>query len=586
MLNQTSLRPELRFDSTYTAVGSAAYEAAVGRIRLYAAALSRTDAEALCGEALEAEIDRCGKAFDELDSLLAFVRLSETVDDVSSRPEEAGEVLHGLLQQLLRASGPLARRTARAAAANPGSRMLTAADHAFGRIHHAWLQSVGEELRDFIQSMRVTCFWPLTASYEHLLRLLTPEVRTEEGLTRRLSFAQCLIQFRSTPEREMRRRIFEGLNRQAAVLAPSFADLLNSIEGVRLLMYRHTGADFRRTPFAHADVSFAAWEAMRRVLRRHLPEIRRTVSERAQAFGPRKMQPYDLLAGAPFAKKRLMTPAQALAFCAEAGSAVSPDFEAFVFRLAEERSIEMRASFTRTGEAYSVPLGVFGRVCMVSPFANDIESALVLSRVLGEAWVQKTLLALPRFEREVSPLVTAAAGALHETLARRCWLRKAGPQSRAEVVWHHQRALATALLNWSVRTDFEMRFLEERASGIVGVRRIKTLLASAWQDWYGDTTEAPDGSLWITQKHFYDTHRFMAPAVDAMGCLLSHLLVDRLTAEPERFPAAYEAFLLASGRSGADALFREQFGLTLADEAVWEHALESALRPFEPASGS
>ena len=571
--------PEIRFSETYQYIGSPSYKETFERIEAAIKRLENTSLEALEDENILVEAFAIyEKALDEVETLRAFVRLKSAEDTTASLPEEASESINEIGQRLFSASSPLVEYLEAKILNDTCAPKLERVRHAIGLLHHSWMRRLDPSMRDFIQKMRVTCFWPLTASYERIAKHVTVDILTEENLKRRLSFAQCVVALRSNTTRDVRKQIYDGLNRELAGLSNQFADVLNFLQGIRLLYWEQGGADFHKMPFEHANVSPEAWEAMRRVMLRRVDEIREMVSKRAAYYGPRGMKPFDLPAGYPEGANQRITSIQALNLAMMSSQFVGDAFSQFVKGLVNDGGIEMRTSSSRTGDAFTVTMGAFNTVRVVCPFANDMDTAMILANKLGEGYVGHILKDKPRFEREVSTIVLAMAGAFHETMARRTWWRLGGKQAEPMVLWQGCRSVSSNLLNLSVRADFEMRFIEERQKGLLNVKTIKSFLAEAWERWYGNTVQDPDYSLWMTQRHFYDSYVFMQTPARAMGYLLSYYLVYFYQKNPKTFAKDYEAMLEDAGNMDVDALFKKHMHIDLTKETVWEQALDECLR--------
>lgn len=577
--------PEIRYAETFNTIGSDSYNAALERIRTAVVRINALTPQALeDNKVLDKAFRTYEAALDDVEAMQSFLRLKTAEDDASYQPAEAGEIVGETAQRLLISSAPLVARLEYLVQKGECPPELERIRHAVGLLHHSWMRKLDLNMLKFIQQMRVTGFWPLVNFYERLLKHINVEITTEENLKRRLSFAQCMVSFRSNTSRDVRKQIYDGLNRQLAVLSSNFADIFNTIQGMRLLYWKEGGADFRRMPFEHANVSMEAWSAMRRVMLRRVDEIRETVRRRAHYFGTRGMRPFDLIAGPPVAGSRRITATQALNLAMMSATFVGEPFSDFVKKLIEEDGIEMRPTSSRSGESFTVPMGSFKTVRVVSPFANDMDTTLLLANMLGEGYARHVLEKKPRFERQLSPLVLSMAGHFHETMARRAWLELAGAEAEPLVKWHAWRTTASSLLSNAVRTDFELAFIEARQTSMVSVKNIKTLIADAWERWYGDVVEDPDLSLWMTQRHFFDTYRFMPAPAFSMGFLLSQWLVHFYRVNPKTFPKDYKAMLEDAGSMDVDVLFAKHMHIDLKDEAVWEQALDECLSSLKEKS--
>ena len=82
----------------------------------------------------------------------------------------------------------------------------------------------------------------------------------------------------------------------------------------------------------------------------------------------------------------------------------------------------------------------------------------------------------------------------------------ATPEEKLRYAWYDAESAAAFLLNIPTRFDFECRMHEARDKGeTLTPKFLKSLMAQAWKDRYGDTLEVMDDMFWATKLHFHMT---------------------------------------------------------------------------------
>ena len=103
---------------------------------------------------------------------------------------------------------------------------------------------------------------PLHAMHTHLTSTMALEVEASGRHVRRQSFGMSLIVLRNSDDWVLRRSTFEAMNAWFASHANAFADLLNAICGVRVGLWKTTGASFPDIHLRHERTSPETYRAL------------------------------------------------------------------------------------------------------------------------------------------------------------------------------------------------------------------------------------------------------------------------------------------------------------------------------------
>ena len=131
------------------------------------------------------------------------------------------------------------------------------------------------------------------------------------------------------------------------------------------------------------------------------------------------------------------------------------------------------------------------------------------------------------------------------------------------------------LMNIHARFIFENNFHNERATGEVGVDRLRGLMKSAQQEAYCNAL-AEDGwnpNFWFSKLHFYITDWPFYNFPYTFGYLLS-LGTHALAKGSTDFPKQFRDFLIATGCQDAEAAVKSSFGYDLRQPEFWNRSLD------------
>ena len=177
------------------------------------------------------------------------------------------------------------------------------------------------------------------------------------------------------------------------------------------------------------------------------------------------------------------------------------------------------------------------------------------------------------------------ASTFGETLVRDSLLTKAeSPQTELAVAWEELSAITSFLLNIPTRFEFEKNFYEARQQKPLLPSELRSLMANAWKDWYGDSLSEPDDLFWINKLHFHISGTSFYNFPYLFGYLFSQSVYQRRNQMDGDFFARYTGLLRDTGRVSAEQLAETHLSVDLTDRDFWRDtvaALEPRVSHFE-----
>lgn len=412
--------------------------------------------------------------------------------------------------------------------------------------------------------------------YTQLSSTLRCEVMVgNEPQTLGIAQANGLMQ---TVDERVRQAAWRGINSAWETHAETCAAAINAIAGWRLEEVARRSRDqavhFLDAPLHANKIGRATLDTLLQVCEASVPVARRAARALARAGGREQLGPWDLRAPPPrHADAAEPLPfTQALELIAGAYAGVHPAMGDFVNMVAENRWIEGTATARKRPGAYCTRFPKSSNPRVYMTYSGSSSDVITLAHELGHAFHSWVMRDLPDSQRSYGMSLAETASTFGETTVRDALLQRApDAASRFEIMWEEMVAVPTFMLNIPARFNFEKSLYEQRADRPLRPHELKTLMAQAWNDWYGDTMAEPDPMFWASKLHFYISGLSFYNFPYLFGYLFSTGVYH--TRDSEDFYARYVALLRDTGRMTADQLAREHLNVSLAEPAFWEQTV-------------
>jgi oligoendopeptidase F len=410
--------------------------------------------------------------------------------------------------------------------------------------------------------------------YREFTGRLDVEVEDERGQLKRMSVGQAK-NLHEHPDREMRRRAFEGLERAWSEAAPVCASTLNSIIGAEQTLYRNRGCD-ELTGALHSNrVERASIEAMHEAARRLQPELVTYMQIKARRLGLERLQWYDLHAP--------LTTASGTTMCYE-------DAQRFIVTQVEEFSSEM-AQFCRHAlanqwvEVEDRPGKGQGGYCATLPgrkevrifmtFGGTSSGVTTLAHELGHgyhAWVMRDL---PGSQTRVPMGLAETASTLLEALVEDAALRKAEGEEKLDLLDKRLGRAVAFLMDVPARYELELALHRERARGPLHDPLLRRLTREIFEAKFGEGLASVDELFWAAKLHFYLASVPFYNFPYTFGYLFSRAVYARARTQGPEFIPVIDELLRDTGRLSSEEIAAQYLGGDLRDPEFWYQAAAS-----------
>ncbi|MFO7949176.1 MAG: M3 family oligoendopeptidase [Candidatus Fermentibacteraceae bacterium] len=385
------------------------------------------------------------------------------------------------------------------------------------------------------------------------------------------------------PSRRLRKSVFEGWKRAWGERSEAFAEVLNSLAGFRLSLYRGRGWD---SPLAETlevnRTSQKTLEAMWEAVEAAAPRLGSYLAARAGRMGLPALSWYDLEApmSADSGKLSLQEAAEMVAgrfreFSGEMGE--------FARRALEEGWVESEDREGKAPGAFCTDFPIAGQSRVFTTFGGDLSSAATLAHELGHAWHGHVLRDRPYMARLYPMTLAETASTFAEALVAGAALEAAGTETdRMAVLDGLAGEAVTMLMNIRARFLFETRFYRLRAGGApLPASGLSELMEEAQREAYCDSLAEYHPLFWCSKLHFYDTRQPFYNWPYTFGYLFSMGLRARARDAGEGFAHRWRALLADTGSGTVEELARRHLDADLTDGGFWESAVAEAVRPAE-----
>ncbi len=356
------------------------------------------------------------------------------------------------------------------------------------------------------------------------------------------------------------------------------AAILNALAGWRLEVARRRSrareVDFLTYPTHEDSIRRETLEAMMTAIRSKIDIPRRALGTLAQALGKDKLDPWDLLSGAPAELGSKLRPfPEGFDIVAKAFADIDPEMGEFATMMLRNGWIEARVLPSKQQGAYCTGFGKSRSPRVFQTYMGSISDIKTLAHELGHAFHGWVMRDMARSEQRYPSTLAETASVFAETAVADALWRQDDEGSRLAIGWQMAESAGTFLLNIPARFEFERSFYELRSRRFVPADELCKLTERAWAEWYGDSLSRPDSMFWASKLHFSMVERSFYNYPYSFGYLFSLGLYARREAAGTGFLRAYKEILRDTGRMTAEDLIGKHLGEDITKPEFWLKSL-------------
>jgi pepF/M3 family oligoendopeptidase len=582
--------PRWDLSNVYPSLESKEFKAAVEDYRKQVAAfekffknkLSKTNARTKAGDLAPL----VGKAIDQInrikslaDTIVPFIYSYVTTDSRNklamkslSEFEQASLPMNQLMTQFTAWVGTLGPKLDQVVKANKSARE-----------HEFMLREAAERSRYLMSEAEEALAAEMSLSggnaFDKLQGTVTSQLSVDfelDGKVQKLPMP-ALINLRSHPDEETRRRAYEAENKVWDEAKDTLAACLNGVKGeVNTLNRRRGRKDAIHSSLDAARMDRKTLDAMLSAMRDSFPMFRRYFNAKARKIGKEKLAWWDIFAPVG-GTDRTYSFEQARDFILENFGRFSLDLAAFAKRAFDSSWIDAEQRDGKRGGAFCMEVQNVKESRILSNFDGSFDQVSTLAHELGHAFHNECAYQANRTVlQQATPMTLAeTASTMCETIVTEAVLATTtDPQEELAVLEAQIQGAAQVVVDIYSRYLFEKEVFERREKSELSADDFNDIMERAQRESYGDGLDERylQKFMWTWKPHYYSTSLSFYNYPYAFGLLFATGLYAIYQQRGESFVQDYKNLLSSTGEEKA-AVLAKRFGIDITKRKFWDDSL-------------
>lgn len=453
----------------------------------------------------------------------------------------------------------------------------TAAAHAFA-LHEAAQQS-RYLMTDAEEALAAELSLSGAGAWGKLQGTVTSQLTAEfelNGEVKRLPLP-ALINLRSHPDEDVRRRAYEAELALLASAREPLAACLNGIKGeVNTLNRRRGRQDALHSAIDIARIDRATLDAMLGAMADAFPVFRKYFHAKARRLGKEQLAWWDIFAPAGLAG-RTFTWDEAREFILTHFAAFSPHLAALARRAFDARWIDAEQREGKRGGAFCMGLDAVKESRILSNFDGSLDQVSTVAHELGHAFHADCLYAAGKTPLQSDTPMTLAetASIMCETIVMQAVLSQTtDPTEELAILETMLVGDTQVIVDIYSRYLFEKAVFERRTEAELSADELCDIMARAQGATYGDGLDERyrHPYMWTWKPHYYDANLSFYNFPYAFGLLFGTGLYAIYQQRGTDFVPDYMALLASTGEANAADL-AARFGIDIRQRQFWADSL-------------
>ena len=544
--------------------------------------LSKTDAKTktkdlapLVGKAID-QINRIQTLSDTIAPFIYSYVSTDSRDTLAKKTlsefEQASLPMSQLVTQFTAWLGKIAPKLDKVVASNQ-----TAAAHAF------LLREEAEQSKYLMSEAEESLAAELSLSggnaFSKLQGTVTSQLSVDfelDGKTEKLPMP-ALINLRSHPDEDTRRRAYEAENKAWEGVKETLAACLNGVKGqVNTLNKKRGRRDAIHSSLDAARMDRKTLDAMLSAMKDSFPMFRKYWNAKAKKIGKEKLAWWDIYA--PVGKTdKVYSFEEACNFILENFDKFSPDLAAFAKRAFDNHWIDAEQREGKRGGAFCMRVQGVKESRILSNFDGSFDQVFTLAHELGHAFhnecayqANKTVL------QQLTPMTLAeTASTMCETIVMEAFLASTqDPQEELAVLEAQVQNASQIVVDIYSRYLFEKEVFERRAQSELSADDFNDIMERAQKETYGDGLDERylQKFMWTWKPHYYFSGLSFYNYPYAFGLLFATGLYAIYKQRGAAFVEDYKNLLASTGEDTA-ARLAKRFGIDITKRKFWDDSL-------------
>jgi pepF/M3 family oligoendopeptidase len=387
----------------------------------------------------------------------------------------------------------------------------------------------------------------------------------------------AIINLRSHPVEEIRRRGYEAENKIWESVKEPLAAAMNGIKGEVNTLNRHRG----RTDAVHSAIDAAridrsTLEAMLEAMKDSFPMFRRYFKAKAKRFGKEQLPWWNLYA--PVGETATTYSfADAQGFVLENFGKFSPDLQAFAKRAFTHHWIDAEMRDGKRGGAFCMDVPGVGESRILSNFDGSLDTVFTLAHELGHGFHNDCAVQAGKTEiQKFTPMTLAeTASIMCETIVSEAAHQKVkNPQEELAILESQLLGASQVIVDIYSRFLFEKEVFENREKSELSADELCEIMLKAQKSTFGDGLDEKylQKWMWTWKPHYYSAGLSFYNFPYAFGLLFGTGLYAIYQKRGAAFVPDYKDLLASTGEAYAADL-AARFGIDIRTKAFWQDSL-------------
>ncbi len=397
-----------------------------------------------------------------------------------------------------------------------------------------------------------------------------------DGKTQKMPMP-ALINLRSHPDEDTRRRAYEAENKAWEDVKETLAACLNGVKGEANTLNKKRG----RKDAIHASLDAARMdrktlEAMLSAMRDSFPTFRKYWHAKAKKIGKEKLAWWDVFA--PVGKTdKVYSFEEARDFIVENFGKFSPDLAALAKRAFDNHWIDAEQREGKRGGAFCMGLDGVKESRILSNFDGSFDQVSTLAHELGHAFHNECAFQAEKtFLQQLTPMTLAeTASTMCETIVTEAVLASTqDPQEELAVLEAQIQNAGQIVVDIYSRYLFEKEVFERREKSELSADDFNDIMERAQKETYGDGLDERclQKFMWTWKPHYYSSNLAFYNYPYAFGLLFATGLYAIYKQRGAEFVEDYKDLLASTGEETA-AKLAKRFGIDITKRKFWDDSL-------------
>jgi len=392
----------------------------------------------------------------------------------------------------------------------------------------------------------------------------------------------ALINLRSHPDAETRRRAFEAENQAWDGVRETLAACMNGVKGaVNTLDKRRGRADAVHSAIDMARIDRPTLEAMLGAMHDSFPMFQRYFKAKAKHLGKEKLAWWDLFAPLSSAEKSYSWD-EARGFILENFGKFSPELADFARGAFDKNWIDAEQREGKRGGAFCMGVPGVKESRVLCNFDGSLDQVSTIAHELGHAFHNYCAYQAGKTEIQQDTPMTLAetASIMCETIVMQAVLKQVSdPKEELAILETMLVGDSQVIVDIYSRYLFEKEVFERRAQSELSPDDLCEIMERAQKATYGDL-EAYQPYMWTWKPHYYYAGLSFYNFPYAFGLLFGTGLYAIYQQRGEAFIADYKNLLASTGEATAADL-AARFGIDIRSRKFWEDSLKVIEKKIE-----